>query len=123
MNKVTLSSAVARLKRRELRKQKAIFNLEQQQEKKLKEQKLSIDENINWDLDKIKEVVEGIDSEAVVKIEGSKSIEEIIEIFTQNSRKSCEIEGIKVTDQQFKDITEAAKLLSGVSLDKQDQEN
>ena len=123
MNKVTLSSAVARLKRREFRKQKSIFNLEQQQEKKLKEQKLSIDENINWDLDKIKEVVEGIDSEAVVKIEGSKSIEEIIEIFTQNSRKSCEIEGIKVTDQQFKDITEAAKLLSGVSLDKQNQES
>ena len=123
MNKVTLSSAVARLKRREFRKQKSIFNLEQQQEKKLKEQKLSIDENINWDLDKIKEVVKGIDSEAVVKIEGSKSIEEIIEIFTQNSRKSCEIEGIKVTDQQFKDITEAVKLLSGVSLDKQNQES
>ena len=122
MNKVTSASAVARLKRRELRKQKSIFNLEQQ-EKKLKEQKLSIDENINWDLDKIKEVVEGIDSEAVVKIEGSKSIEEIIEIFTQNSRKSCEIEGIKVTDQQFKDITEAAKLLSGISLDKQNQKN
>ncbi len=122
MNKVTLASAVARLKRRELRKQKSIFNLEQQ-EKKLKEQKLSIDENINWDLDKIKEVVEGIDSEAVVKIEGSKSIEDIIEIFTQNSRKSCEIEGIKVTDQQFKDITESAKLLSGVSLDKQNQES
>lgn len=38
MNKVTLASAVARLKRRELRKQKAIFNLEQQQEKKFKEQ-------------------------------------------------------------------------------------
>ena len=40
MNKVTLSSAVARLKRRELRKQKAIFNLEQKQEKKLKFLKL-----------------------------------------------------------------------------------
>ena len=39
MNKVTLSSAVARLKRRELRKQKSIFNLEQQ-EKKMKEQEI-----------------------------------------------------------------------------------
>lgn len=38
MNKVTLASAVARLKRRELRKQKAILNREQQQEKKFKEQ-------------------------------------------------------------------------------------
>ncbi len=33
MNKVTLASAVARFKRRELRKQKAIFNLEQQEKK------------------------------------------------------------------------------------------
>ncbi len=41
MNKFTLTSAVARLKQRELRKQKAIFNLEQQQqEKKLKEQEI-----------------------------------------------------------------------------------
>lgn len=122
MNKVTLTSAVARLQRRELRKQKAIFNLEQQ-EKKLKEQKLSVDENINWDLDKMKEVVEGIDYDVVVKIEGPKSIEDILEIFTQNSRKSCEIEGIKVTDQQFKDITEAVKLLSGIPIDNTETSN
>ena len=51
MNKVTLSSAVARLKRRELRKQKAIFNLEQKQEKKLKEQEL-LEESEDLSLDK-----------------------------------------------------------------------
>lgn len=161
MNKVTLASAVARLKRREFRKQKSIFNLEQQQqEKKLKEQEileepedLSLDDtlqerfedkdNIAFTFEKgitreeIREtnhklraqvrkqlnIQENLDPEIIVKIEGPNSIEEIIEIFTQNSRKSCEIEGIKVTDQQFKDITEAAKLLSGISLDKQDQEN
>ena len=51
MNKVTLSSAVARLKRRELRKQKAIFNLEQKQEKKLKEQDI-LEESEDLSLDK-----------------------------------------------------------------------
>ena len=53
MNKVTLSSAVARLKRRELRKQKSIFNLEQQQqqEKKLKEQEI-LEELEDLSLDK-----------------------------------------------------------------------
>ena len=52
MNKVTLASAVARLKRRELRKQKSIFNLErQQQEKKLKEQEL-LEESEDLSLDK-----------------------------------------------------------------------
>ena len=50
MNKVTLTSAVARLKRRELRKQKAIFNLEQQ-EKKLKEQDI-LEESEDLSLDK-----------------------------------------------------------------------
>jgi hypothetical protein len=51
MNKVTLASAVARLKRRELRKQKAIFNLEQQQEKKFKEQEI-LEESEDISLDK-----------------------------------------------------------------------
>lgn len=53
MNKVTSASAVARLKRRELRKQKAIFNLEQQQqqEKKLKEQEI-LEELEDLSLDK-----------------------------------------------------------------------
>ena len=52
MNKVTLASAVARLKRRKLRKQKAIFNLEQQQqEKKLKEQDI-LEELEDLSLDK-----------------------------------------------------------------------
>ncbi len=50
MNKVTLASAVARLKRRELRKQKAIFNLEQQ-DKKLKEQDI-LEESEDLSLDK-----------------------------------------------------------------------
>lgn len=50
MNKVTLASAVARFKRRELRKQKAIFNLEQQ-EKKLKEQEI-LEELEDLSLDK-----------------------------------------------------------------------
>lgn len=36
MNKVTSASAVARLKRREFRKQKAIFNLEQTTRKETK---------------------------------------------------------------------------------------
>lgn len=49
MNKVTLASAVARLKRRELRKQKSIFNLEQQ-EKKLKEQEI-LEESEDLSLD------------------------------------------------------------------------
>ena len=51
MNNVTLSSAVARLKRRELIKQKAIFNLEQKQEKKLKEQDI-LEESEDLSLDK-----------------------------------------------------------------------
>ena len=51
MNKVTSASAVARLKRRELRKQKSIFNLEQQQEKKLKEQEI-LEESEDLSLDK-----------------------------------------------------------------------
>ena len=53
MNKVTSASAVARLKRRELRKQKSIFNLEQQQqqEKKLKEQDI-LEESEDLSLDK-----------------------------------------------------------------------
>ena len=50
MNKVTSASAVARLKRRELRKQKAIFNLEQQ-DKKLKEQDI-LEESEDLSLDK-----------------------------------------------------------------------
>ena len=52
MNKVTLASAVARLKRRELRKQKAIFNLVQQQEKKLKGQDV-LEESEDLPLDDI----------------------------------------------------------------------
>jgi len=50
MNKVTLTAAVARLKRRELRKQKSIFNIEQQQEKKLKEQEI-LEESEDLSLD------------------------------------------------------------------------